>query len=100
MRKTIATMGAICMLAALALALVPAAGVSYTIPKPCKVPHVVDKKLSSAEKAITKAGCKVGRVSKKHSSKVAKGKVISEKPKAGSTKPAGTKVSLTVSKGK
>jgi hypothetical protein len=66
----------------------------------CVVPKVAGLSESKAAKAIKNAGCKLGKVSKSHSSKVAKGKVISSKPKAGSKKPAGTKVALVVSSGK
>jgi len=64
----------------------------------CHVPKVVGKKLAAAKKAITRAGCKVGKVSKKHSAKSKRGKVLSEKPKAGASVPAGTAVKLAVGK--
>jgi hypothetical protein len=66
----------------------------------CVVPHVAGKKLASAEKAITKAHCAVGRVKMASSKHVKKGLVISESPAAGKSLPGGTKVNLTVSKGK
>jgi PASTA domain len=66
----------------------------------CVVPKVKGLSEKAASKAIKKAGCKLGNVSKSHSKKVAKGKVISSKPKAGSKKPAGTKVALVISSGK
>ena len=66
----------------------------------CTVPKLAGKTQSSAESAIKKAGCKVGSVKKKHSSKVKKGRVISQGVGAGKSEPSGTKVSLVVSKGK
>jgi beta-lactam-binding protein with PASTA domain len=69
-------------------------------PSKCNVPDVVGKSQSAAENAITKANCTVGTVTQKSSSTVGKGKVISSNPKAGATKPAGTKVNLVVSTGK
>lgn len=66
----------------------------------CVVPNVKGKTKAKAEKAITKADCKVGKVTKKHSKKVAKGKVISQSVKAGKKEPVGTKVKLVVSSGK
>jgi hypothetical protein len=66
----------------------------------CKVPKVVGKTQSSAEKAIRKAGCKVGTVKKKHSSHVKKGDVVSQGVGAGKSVATGTKVGLVVSKGK
>lgn len=66
----------------------------------CKVPKVVGKSLASAEKAIRKAGCKVGTVKKKHSSHVKKGAVISQGVGAGKSVASATKIGLLVSKGR
>jgi beta-lactam-binding protein with PASTA domain len=68
--------------------------------KACKVPAVTGKTLAAAKTALKKAHCGVGTVTKKASSTIAKGKVISSQPKAGSKHKAGTKVALTVSSGK
>jgi beta-lactam-binding protein with PASTA domain len=68
--------------------------------KKCVVPHVVGRKLAAAEAAMPPARCAVGRVTKAFSNSVAKGKVISSDPTAGTTHAEGTKVSLVVSKGK
>jgi beta-lactam-binding protein with PASTA domain len=65
----------------------------------CKVPVVKGKTEAAAKTALKKANCGVGAVSTKTSSTVAKGKVISSKPAAGTTHPKGTKVALTVSSG-
>ena len=67
--------------------------------KTCTVPNVVGDTLAAAKAALTKANCSTGTVTNKASSKVAKGKVISSSPKAGTKHPAGTKVKLTVSSG-
>jgi PASTA domain len=66
----------------------------------CVVPNVKGKLLASAEKAIVKAHCVVGKVKKAHSSHVKKGRVVSQGAGAGKSLPGGTKVSLVVSKGK
>jgi PASTA domain len=66
----------------------------------CTVPKVSGLSEKSAASKLKSAGCKVGKVSKSHSSKVAKGKVVSSKPKSGSKEKSGTKVSLVVSSGK
>jgi PASTA domain len=66
----------------------------------CVVPKVAGRTQASAKKALTKAGCKVGKISKKGSSKVAKGKVISSKPKAGTKLKTHARVALVVSSGK
>jgi eukaryotic-like serine/threonine-protein kinase len=68
--------------------------------KTCKVPKVKGKTLGAAKKALKKANCATGKVTHKASKSVAKGKVISSKPGAGSKHKAGTKVALTVSSGK
>jgi subtilase family serine protease len=65
----------------------------------CVVPKLKGKTVKAAKSTLTKAHCKAGKVSKKFS-KVKKGHVISSRPGAGKHKPAGTKVSLVVSKGK
>ncbi len=66
----------------------------------CVVPNITGKTEAKAEDAIKKAECKVGTVTKEHSKKVAKGKVISQSPRAGKEEPTGTKVKLVVSLGK
>ena len=66
----------------------------------CVVPKVAGRSEKAAAKAIKKAGCKVGNVTKAHSHRVAKGKVISSHPKAGSKERSGTKVGLVVSSGR
>jgi eukaryotic-like serine/threonine-protein kinase len=92
MRRYVASFAVICGVGAMALA--PAAN-SYTVPKVCKVPSVVGKTLSSAQRAITKANCEVGSITTKTSSKP-KDQVISQSPAAGSSGPT---VKLTVSLG-
>lgn len=62
----------------------------------CKVPKVVGKKLGTAKRAIKRAHCKVGHVKRKHAKRRLRGRVISEKPKAGRRVAAGTKVALVV----
>jgi len=66
----------------------------------CKVPSLKGKLLAKAKSALRKAHCAVGTVTKKASSTVAKGHVISSSPGAGAKRPKGTKVNLTVSSGK
>jgi hypothetical protein len=66
----------------------------------CVVPNLKGKTLASAEQAITKAHCAVGKVKKAKSNHVKKGRVVSQGAGAGKSLPTGTKVSLVVSKGK
>lgn len=65
----------------------------------CAVPNVKRKTLVAAKTAITAGHCSLGRVKKSFSSKVKKGRVISQSPAAGKTFAPGAKVNLTVSKG-
>ena len=67
--------------------------------KQCKVPTLKRKKTRAARKALRKRGCKLGKVKRRPSKKAPKGKVISQKPKAGKQVKAGTKVSIVVSSG-
>ena len=65
----------------------------------CVVPKVKGKKLKKAKRKIERANCTVGKVKKKPSDKVDKGRVIKQKPKPETRKPAGAAVKLVVSKG-
>jgi hypothetical protein len=67
--------------------------------KKCIVPKVVGLKLAKAKTKIKKAHCRVGKITRKHSSLKKKGKVIKQFPKAGKHLKVGTKVNLTVGKG-
>jgi len=66
----------------------------------CVVPKVVGKKLAVARRAIVRAHCKVGKVKKRYSRRVRKGRVISESPKAHRRLAAHAKVNLVVSRGR
>jgi hypothetical protein len=67
--------------------------------QPCVVPNLKGKTLKAAKRAIKKAFCSVGRVKMVASSKVKKGRVISQKPKPGKRVKQHSKVNLVVSKG-
>jgi uncharacterized delta-60 repeat protein len=66
----------------------------------CKVPNVRGKKLATGRASITRANCKVGKVTRKRSTRVKKGRVISQRPRARATLPNGGKVNLVLSKGR
>jgi uncharacterized delta-60 repeat protein len=66
----------------------------------CVVPKVKGKTLGAAKRAIRKASCSVDKVTKAFSAKVKKGRVIAQTPRPGKRLAAGSKVKLTVSKGK
>jgi hypothetical protein len=66
--------------------------------KKCIVPKVVGLKLAKAKTKIKKAHCRVGKITKKHSVKKKRGKVIKQSPRAHKHLKAGAKVNLTVGK--
>ena len=65
-----------------------------------RVPKVKGLRLRAARKAITHAHLAVGRIRHSYSHHVRRGRVLSQRPRAGSLRPLGTKVKLVVSKGK
>jgi Divergent InlB B-repeat domain/PASTA domain len=72
-----------------------------SIPKPdCVVPRVIGRRLAAAKTAVVRGHCAVGKVTKAFSSKVKSGRVIYQKPRPGTRLAAGSRVRLTVSKGK
>lgn len=73
--------------------------VFYRLAPSCEVPKVKGKKLAAAESAIRHRHCSVGKVSKRYSTRVRKGRVMGQKPGPG-IHATGTKVKLTVSKGR
>lgn len=59
----------------------------------CKVPKLAGKKLKAAKRALAKAHCTLGKVKGKKNKKA---RVKKQRPKAGTTLPAGTKVKVTL----
>jgi uncharacterized delta-60 repeat protein len=74
--------------------------VRYLGTPPCIVPKVKGKTLSKAKSAIKRAHCAVGQVKPAYSTKVRKGRVISQRPAPRKMLAAGSKIKLKVSKGK
>jgi uncharacterized delta-60 repeat protein len=66
----------------------------------CRVPNVRGKTLGVARRSIKRARCAVGKVTRKPSRKVKKGRVISQSPRAGRLLPQKSKVKLVVSRGR
>jgi hypothetical protein len=67
----------------------------------CVVPKLIGLTLKKAKKALAKAHCGVGKIAKKKNAKIKgkkakKGVVVASSPKAGTKKPAGSKVALTL----
>lgn len=65
----------------------------------CKIPNVKGKTLPTAKRVIAHASCRVGTIRRDYSKAVKRGRVISQKPKAGTVLPKGGKVELVVSRG-
>jgi hypothetical protein len=65
----------------------------------CVVPNVVGKTLKAAKRALTRADCAAGRVTAAPSTKVKKGRVVSQNPKRGKRLRAHTKIALVVGTG-
>jgi dienelactone hydrolase len=65
----------------------------------CVVPKVRKMKKRRAKKKLAAANCTLGKVKRKHSSRVAKGKIVKQKPKPGTVLPAGSPVKVKVSSG-
>ena len=68
-------------------------------PPACRVPKVIGLKLARAKTKIRAAHCKVGKVSYAKSTRKRKGRVIGQKPRAGSHRANGAKVNLVVGRG-
>jgi len=62
----------------------------------CLVPDLIGKTLAAAKAAITKSLCTFGKLTRKHAAQGEKGRVLSQKPRAGTRKPAGAKVELVL----
>jgi uncharacterized delta-60 repeat protein len=67
---------------------------------PCKVPNVRGRTLGVARSLIRRAQCRVGKVKRSASTRVARGRVISQRPAAGATLPNGSRIDLLVSRGR
>ena len=81
----------------------PAPDVSQTFsiaPATCRVPKVVGKRLPSAKRTIARRRCRTGKVRLAYSRKRKKGIVISQSRRPGRVLPAGSKISLIVSRGR
>ena len=64
----------------------------------CVVPKLKGLKLRGARSALDAQRCKLGKVTKAHSTKAKKGRVLSQSKKAGRRLAIGAKVSLRVGK--
>ncbi|MBA3412615.1 MAG: PASTA domain-containing protein, partial [Actinobacteria bacterium] len=65
----------------------------------CVVPSLRGKTLPVAVRAIARARCRVGAVSRVYSAQVKKGRVVSQSRRSGLRLPLRSRVSLVVSRG-
>ena len=66
----------------------------------CVVPNIRSRTLPVARSALAKASCRAGRVTRRYSRTVKKGRIISQQPRAGARLAELAKVNLVVSRGR
>jgi uncharacterized delta-60 repeat protein len=66
----------------------------------CAVPDLRGKTVSKARAGLKASYCRSGRISKRFSRKVARGRVIATAPQRGARLPGGSRVGLLVSRGR
>lgn len=69
-------------------------------PGVCDVQRLGGLTLLEAKRMLARVNCRLGRVGSAQSSRVAKGRVLSQKPAFGTVRPGGTRVDLVVSRGR
>jgi hypothetical protein len=69
-------------------------------PVRCVVPRVVGKLLPATRLALARAHCRLGTVTRSYSARVARGRVIRQRPGAGTRLARFARVALVVSRGK
>jgi subtilisin family serine protease len=66
----------------------------------CVVPRLAGRTLAGSRVLIARSGCRLGRVRRAYSARVPRGRVVVQSPRAGLRLPRGTRVHLTVSRGR
>jgi uncharacterized delta-60 repeat protein len=69
-------------------------------PPQCVVPNVRGKTLRIARRTVARGRCAVGRVMRKFSKRMKKGRIISQSRRPGLRLPVGSRVNLVISKGR
>ena len=70
------------------------------IAPPCVVPSVVGETLADAKAAIRRGHCRTGKVTRRRSAAVRKGRVLTQRPAPGRRLANGARVNLVVSRGR
>jgi hypothetical protein len=68
-------------------------------PSPCIVPGVVGRTLATGRRLLRGAGCTTGRLSRAHSARLRRGRILSQRPAPGARRAHGAPVALVVSRG-
>ena len=76
------------------------ASAQATAQAPCVVPNVKGRPLAAAKQALARASCTVGKLARKYSKKVKKGRVLSQAPAPGTRLGHLAHVNLVVSRGR
>jgi uncharacterized repeat protein (TIGR01451 family) len=71
-----------------------------TVRAPCIVPNVRGRRLPAAKRSLARAHCRTGKVTRRYSSKVKKGRVISQEKVPGTRLEPGASIDLVVSRGR
>jgi hypothetical protein len=77
-----------------------ASAATQPVPPVCRVPGVIGRALAWATGALARAHCRLGAVGRAYSRRVRKGRVIAQNPRAGVERPAGSRVSVVISRGR
>jgi hypothetical protein len=72
---------------------------AFKVLAPCSVPNVVGKKPAAAKSSIARKHCRTGKVGYAYSTKVAKGRVVSQSRRAGRVLAPDAKINIVVSRG-
>jgi len=66
----------------------------------CAVPDVMRKTVRAAKRELARTNCRLGKIRLGYSNRVKTGRVLSERPRAGTVLPRGGKVDVVVSRGR
>jgi K319L-like, PKD domain/PASTA domain len=72
---------------------------SVRVRQPCRVPNLEGRTLTGARTVLRRRNCALGLVTRAFSRSVRAGRVVSQRPRAGSVLPTWAKVRVTLSKG-
>ena len=64
----------------------------------CKVPKLRGRTLRTAKRMLVRNHCRLGKVTRKATTRMRPGRVLVSKPRAGSKRPRGTRIAVRLSK--